>query len=463
MAITYQSAGSVGVSAAGGDNSFNVPYPASIAAGDILVLITGRKPSIHNGGDTADLGAPWQSPAAEVLGGGYAAVGNDTGNTGIKAQWKVADGTETGNLTVTVSQTSVAWGQIFRLSNATGAWSVAVATGSDTSAGNVSVTFGSDPGVKAGDYILGGFCIPTDVTTPAQFSAQALSQTGITFGTVTEVNEPDSATGSDVGGFTFRAPVDSGTSSAAPVLTATAGGTTTNVRGPAIFVRIRELAGIVAASASYTYTATAAGLELGREVVADSAAYAYTATAASLERGREIVADAASYAWTATAAALEFGREIVAEAASFLWNAADVTLTYTPAAAAPEQPAQPTYGAAPHTLDPRKVYAKYEEIEAIERSIRAKEEAEREKIAALEQEKRRLADLALKKRQTKTLLERRRKLEARIAAYQGEIAELRAAMVELLDQIERLQMEAELQQTVALRRRRLLLAVATAA
>jgi chromosome segregation ATPase len=110
-----------------------------------------------------------------------------------------------------------------------------------------------------------------------------------------------------------------------------------------------------------------------------------------------------------------------------------------------------------------RVRAKYEEIEAIERHIQAKEEAEREKVRKQEEAKRQLAELEEKKRQTKTIAERRRKLEARIAAYQSDIADLRTTILVLMDEIERARVETELQQTIADRRRRMLLMIAAAA
>jgi chromosome segregation ATPase len=110
-----------------------------------------------------------------------------------------------------------------------------------------------------------------------------------------------------------------------------------------------------------------------------------------------------------------------------------------------------------------RVRAKYEEIEAIERHIQAKEEAEREKVRKQEEAKRQLAELEDKKRQTKTIAERRRKLEARIAAYQSDIADLRTTILVLMDEIERARVETELQQTIADRRRRMLLMIAAAA
>jgi hypothetical protein len=85
-------------------------------------------------------------------------------------------------------------------------------------------------------------------------------------------------------------------------------------------------------SASYTYSATAAGLEFDRLLNADAASYTYTATAAGLEFDRQIAADAASYVWTATDAALEYNQQLVAESAAYLWTASDAALEYTPAA-----------------------------------------------------------------------------------------------------------------------------------
>jgi hypothetical protein len=120
-----------------------------------------------------------------------------------------------------------------------------------------------------------------------------------------------------------------------------------------------------------------------------------------------------------------------------------------------------TYGAG--RLSRKHVQTKYEIIEAIDRRIAAKEEAEREKVRKQEEAKRQLAELEEKKRQTKTIAERRRKLEARIAAYQSEITDLRETMNALLEEIERARAQVELQQTIADRRRRMLLLVAAAA
>jgi hypothetical protein len=213
--------------------------------GDLLILLIGMKPSVANSGSvTAPEG--WTLITSLVGAGGYGVtLAADTGNTNVFAYYKLAEGNETGSVLVRLTNNNSAWAQMYRLTNATQNWLVAGATGSDVTLGAaVSITMSADPGVTVGDFILGAMVIPTDVTTPGQFSLEAFTQTGVTFGAVTEISEPDSATGNDIGGFVVRSSVTAGTGSAAPVMTATAGGTTTNVRGPGIFIRVRATGAI---------------------------------------------------------------------------------------------------------------------------------------------------------------------------------------------------------------------------
>ena len=240
-AITFQGTGALNYSAAGGTSV--TPVIPATSAGDLLVLIIGMKPSVANSGSvTTPVG--W-TPITSLTGaGGYGAVlGADTGNTNVFSYYQVSAGGASGSLPVTIATNNVSWAQIYWLSAGAGStWNVAGTTGSDiTGNAAVSIAHSSNPAVAAGDYILGAMVIPTDVTTPAQFSAEALSQTGITFGTVTEIVEPDTTNGNDIGGVVYRAPVSSGTATAAPTFTATAGGTVTNVRGPGVFIKIREI------------------------------------------------------------------------------------------------------------------------------------------------------------------------------------------------------------------------------
>jgi hypothetical protein len=246
-------------------------------------------------------------------------------------------------------------------------------------------------------------------------------------------------------------------------------------------------------SATYTYSATDADVLHGHLIDAAAASYAWTANDATLTRDIPLSAEAAAYAWTASDADLEYvplgtTYTLDADAAAYLWSATDADLVYVQlthysldadAAAyvwtandigleySGAQQARPlTYGIG--SLSPARVRAKYEEIEEIDRRIRAKEEAERERVRKQQEAKRQLAELAEKKRQTKTIAERRRKLEARIEAYQSEITDLRTAMVAMLDEMERARVEIEqqqvlqMQQTIADRRLRMLLLIAAA-
>lgn len=232
MAITYQSASTLAYST--GNPAAN--YPSSLAAGDLILLLVGSKP------DTTPASTPTGFLRLGQYAGGAGTTGADTGPTVIDAFVRVSDGTETGTLSVTVTGNSASWAQMYRYSNATGLWNLAVAGGADASTGTAwSVTCDVNPGITADDALLIGSCIPTDVSTPSQFSAESVSATGATLGSMSEISEPDTTSGNDVGGFVFRMTCSAGTSSAAPVITATAGGTTTNVSGPSILIRIREV------------------------------------------------------------------------------------------------------------------------------------------------------------------------------------------------------------------------------
>jgi hypothetical protein len=78
---------------------------------------------------------------------------------------------------------------------------------------------------------------------------------------------------------------------------------------------------LTAATTSYAYTATAAGLSRGLPLVADASSFAYTGTAAGLLYGRDLVSAASSFAYTGTAAALLQTRLLDATSASYTYTA----------------------------------------------------------------------------------------------------------------------------------------------
>lgn len=235
-AITYSSAGAITYGTA---SPLSVAYPSGIVSGDLLVLIVGMKPNTAGSGNSS-VTTPAGWTALGSIYGATGTIGVDTGPTNLFTFYRVANGTETGTLSVSMTGQNVAWAQIYRFTGNT-SWSVAQATGTDTT-GNatVSIAFGTNPGVQQGDYILAAMCVPTDVGAGNQFSAQAFTQSGVTFGTVTEISEPYSASGSDIGGFVVWTSVSTGTATGNPTMTATASGTTGNIYGPGVFIRIRE-------------------------------------------------------------------------------------------------------------------------------------------------------------------------------------------------------------------------------
>lgn len=222
----------------------SVAHKATVADREKCLLFIGQKPSTANSGSITTPGGFSLLGSLTGAGGYGATLGADTGNTNIYVYERDCDGTEGGtSISLAHGTTNVLWTRMVYATSSTGFWaSSTAATGSDTTAGSVSITAASDPGFQSGDLAIWAMCIPTDVTTPSQFSAHAITATGATFGSATEIGEADSTTGNDIGGYLAYASVTSGTSSAAPTFTATAGGTTTNVRGPGIVVRLRAAA-----------------------------------------------------------------------------------------------------------------------------------------------------------------------------------------------------------------------------
>jgi hypothetical protein len=228
--ITFVSESAIAYGAPGLD----VTYPASISAGNLLLMLIVQKR------ETATVATPsgWTLLGSATNLGGYGAWGgvSDVGNSNVYAYYTTASGSESGTLNVTHANSAPIGGMMMQFSKSGGTWDLAATTGEDTDGGNLSVTFGSDIGVVGGDYVASANVFATDGQNQ---SATAYSQTGVTFGTVTQT-QFSTTSSTDMSGATAHAPVSSGTSSAAPVITATTSGSA-NARGGAIFVRIRAV------------------------------------------------------------------------------------------------------------------------------------------------------------------------------------------------------------------------------
>jgi hypothetical protein len=215
---------------------------------DMHIVIVAQKSTSASGG-TITFPDGW-TKEGEILGaGGYASQADDTGNVDIAMGVKNSVvGTESGSIDVTLGSYNTAWAMQVRCNKGgSGPWNYASTTGSDVSGGNLSVVYDSAIDLEPGDLLLIGWAQATDVTTPSQFTSQAISADGITFGEVTVLAEPDSSTGADIGGWVGYVRVLSGSGNVVPTFSAVAGGTTTNVRGGSVLLRLR---GLVASASS---------------------------------------------------------------------------------------------------------------------------------------------------------------------------------------------------------------------
>lgn len=247
MAFGTPVVGTTAYSASAG-TSVAPAYPSGILATDQLILVVGQKPSTANGG-TVTTPTGWTLRDSLTAAGGYGTtLGADTGNTNLFVYTKnTVTAGQTGTQTVTLGTNGVSWAFIVRVPTSGGAITYGTADGqrttTPTSPMSIALTNGaSATNFQAGDFAFWAMCIPTDVTTPSQFSAQSISATGVTFNTAVELNEPDSTTGNDIGGYSAWATVASGSSTTAPTVTTTLAGTLTNVRGPVVLLRLNEAA-----------------------------------------------------------------------------------------------------------------------------------------------------------------------------------------------------------------------------
>lgn len=240
MALTYVAASGLNYSSQNG-TSLNTALPTGWAVGDLLVIVVGLKPNIAEAGNISSTPTGWTKPFSQQRGGGYGTtLAADTGTTTLVYLYKTAESGETAPTLTLTTSTNVSWSIMLAFRADSGLYETEFGFGGDTTAGAFSATLNGPLNVTAGDIVQWSFCIPTDVSTPSQFSAPTYSQAGISASTSVEIIEPDSGTGMDIGGLVSYTHSISGTATDVPTVSATTGGTTTNVRGPVVAMRIRE-------------------------------------------------------------------------------------------------------------------------------------------------------------------------------------------------------------------------------
>lgn len=212
-----------------------VAYPASIAIGDLLVLLVGTKPF------NAVISPPsfWR-PLGEITNGTNITTA-DTGSVKMAAFVLEAGAALSGSLTVDIATANSSWASIVRVTKAANTYyDAALATGTDTTAGTTwSVAFGSNPGITSGDLLILGGVWSTDAANTV--SASAFSATSATFSALVGAGDqnPLITTNNDLGGNTNHFSCTAGTASANGTWTATHTNATNN-SGSAVLVRLRE-------------------------------------------------------------------------------------------------------------------------------------------------------------------------------------------------------------------------------
>jgi len=214
-----------------GTTSCAAAYPPGIEAGDALWLGGG---ACHSTVVTFPVISGWTLIYDLELGGG--AIGAGTGPRRVGLYYRLADGTETGTVTVTPTGGSdVVQASITCWRPTTGkVFSVIYEFGQDTSPGApTSVGAGSLLGETAGDVMLVFTVQPADTN----ISSQTMNATGATYGTPVEHVDTGTTTGDDQRCSWVSRPITAGTAIAATVYTATS----TQSAG-CLFLRLREAA-----------------------------------------------------------------------------------------------------------------------------------------------------------------------------------------------------------------------------
>jgi hypothetical protein len=248
--MTISHAASTGVSTATGargTTSTSVAY-VGVSAGRMAVLTVCVKPSTATLPVTVTDGASKVWDRIADVTGGTGTNAADTGTSRVAKYVRIMDGTETGSVTVTASNTpSQVCGAMDVYSTTAGGWHTPISVGgADTGHGtNPSATSGTWAStLAAGDWVNVGYGTDTDATNTA--SAHAITQSGTTFGTVTERSRVGNSDGNDGSVFTWDAPVNSGGATSALTMSMT---WAANSCGAFAAVRLRE-----ATTTTYTKT-----------------------------------------------------------------------------------------------------------------------------------------------------------------------------------------------------------------
>jgi phage gp46-like protein len=232
-----------------GISTMSVGFPPGIAAFDLLLILSGDKYVAPNT-PTCTAGT-WVLSSDGLVSGGAGSPGVDSGTvfaSCYQRQAAVGAGTTADNAvcTVTGGNTMEGFQVAFRstlVAAGTHRWFVQCASGSDNSSDATwAVTAGVDPNIAAGDYVIALSAINGNGPGASWWSAEILSASGVTFGSVFVSGDIFTNNGDDMAMRYQDAIATAGASTAPPSLAMTAStGAWNPPTGCTIFIRIREV------------------------------------------------------------------------------------------------------------------------------------------------------------------------------------------------------------------------------
>jgi len=232
MAISFVNKGTNST----GTSTITLNYPASITAGNLLLgVIASKYPSNY-----PTIPAGWTQLTNSPSDGGSGSAGADSGQASATAFYKIADGTETGTVVVTITGGNTSAGNILQFSKASGTWGLDSLAGA-ISAGttSLSATAPSNQSLSNTQMEVVLFACNGNLAT---FSAHALSAPGITTWT-SQANRFNTASGNGDDCaivVTSHVPTD-GPATGAVTWTATASASTADApAGGLLFIKLYE-------------------------------------------------------------------------------------------------------------------------------------------------------------------------------------------------------------------------------
>lgn len=209
------------------------------AANDLAIMVVVQRTS---GTKTVTTPAGWTAiPNASGF-GGVGAFAFKTGPLRVSAFMRTIPATSLASVVVTlpgVEANSLALAQVFTFrADPMNGYDVAGSNGVDTTPGTPhSAVMNVDPGFDVGDIAFMAAGSPDFSTS---YSLETITATGLACA-LTELNELSLATGAAVRAVIAQGPVTAGPSTSVPTVSAAAAVTNTNVAGPMIAIRIREI------------------------------------------------------------------------------------------------------------------------------------------------------------------------------------------------------------------------------